>query len=272
MLDVTTTPLTARAVGDWLGQFGHTDSAYLNAHFARFMKTKEFAVGQTSQKLSILDVGAHWLHETYLYAIDGHLIRCVDSANTMREPSVIAAAKELGCTLHAAAHLEFGDGITEIETSSIDLVLFCEILEHLAFNPIDLWKEIYRVLRAPGRIILTTPNANYWPHLRSSIQRLQAGGGWGAPVADIMGTGTFGHHWKEYTAGEIKEYFARLSPDFHVSRCVFGQMNFPVIGDLKGAPSLPRDELSHDGIFMEISLEAKSSGIVIDPPWRAQYR
>jgi SAM-dependent methyltransferase len=151
-------------------------------------------------------------------------------------------------------------------------VLFCEILEHLAFNPVDLWKEIYRVLRAPGRIVLTTPNANYWPHLNRAIQRLQTGHGWGPTVADIMTVGTFGHHWKEYTAREVEEYFARLSADFRVSRCEFEQTAHNVITDLRGAPPLPADELSYDTMFMEIALDAKSSGISIDPPWRAQYR
>ena len=31
-----------------------------------------------------------------------------------------------------------------------------------------------------------------------------------------MHHGTFGHHWKEYSAREIVEYFGRLSPDFSV--------------------------------------------------------
>jgi SAM-dependent methyltransferase len=272
MLERNKSVPTAQAVVAWFGRFGNTDYSYLNAHFPRFLKTKEFALGQTSQKLAVLDVGAHWLHEAYLYAIDGHSVHCVDAPNTMREPSVIAAAKELGCWLHSAPHLEFGDGIAEIATSSVDLVLFCEILEHLAFNPIDLWKEIYRVMRAPARIVITTPNANYWPHLRDSIQRLQTGGGWGATVSDIINIGTFGHHWKEYTAAEIKAYFARLSSDFRVSRCQFESTSLAVATDLREVPPLPIEELSHDSIFMEISLDAKTAGISIDPPWRAQYR
>lgn len=257
---------------DWFARFGDTDAGYLKAHFPRFMQTKEFAIGKTRDKLNVLDVGAHWLHHAYLYAIDGHTVHCVDAPNTMRESSVIAAAQELGCSLHPAAHLEFGDGVKEIETDSIDLVLFCEILEHLTFNPIDLWSEIYRVLRAPGRIIITTPNADYWPHLQRSLQRLQAGGGWGTPVSDIMNTGTFGHHWKEYTVAEVKDYFAYLSPDFRINRYEFRQTAFNLATDLRGAPSLPTAELCHDNIFAEVTLDHKSAGLSVEPPWRAQYR
>jgi 2-polyprenyl-6-hydroxyphenyl methylase/3-demethylubiquinone-9 3-methyltransferase len=38
----------------------------------------------------------------------------------------------------------------------------------------------------------------------------------GLSVKQIMRHGTFGHHWKEYSAGEITEYFSGLSPDFRV--------------------------------------------------------
>jgi hypothetical protein len=33
-------------------------------------------------------------------------------------------------------------------------------------------------------------------------------------VEDILRTPTYGHHWKEYTLDEMREYFALLSGDF----------------------------------------------------------
>ena len=38
----------------------------------------------------------------------------------------------------------------------------------------------------------------------------------GLSVKQIMARVTLGHHWKEYSAREINEYFAYLSPDFRV--------------------------------------------------------
>jgi 2-polyprenyl-6-hydroxyphenyl methylase/3-demethylubiquinone-9 3-methyltransferase len=35
-------------------------------------------------------------------------------------------------------------------------------------------------------------------------------------VKDIFANVTYGHHWKEYSAREIKQYFETLSPDFDV--------------------------------------------------------
>lgn len=259
------------AVKRWFAQFGNTAESYLAAHFDRFQKTKAFAIGSGRRdSLSILDVGAHWLHNAFLYANEGHVLRCVDAPNTMRYAPVVAAAKVMGASLHPAAHLEFGDGINEIAESSIDLVLFCEIIEHLAFNPIPLWQSIYRVMKPGGRIIITTPNANYWPQLNGNINRLIKKGGWGPTVHDIFVSGTFGHHWKEFTADELATYFSTLSIDFEVSKRVFYDIQEPTAPPSE-LPFEKTEDVLHDSIFMEITLKEKRSGIAISPPWLPQY-
>ena len=45
-----------------------------------------------------------------------------------------------------------------LPTASIDAVLFCELFEHLHVNPFHTLKEIFRVLRPGGLLVLTTPN------------------------------------------------------------------------------------------------------------------
>jgi 2-polyprenyl-3-methyl-5-hydroxy-6-metoxy-1,4-benzoquinol methylase len=137
----------------WFEQFGRTDAAYLSAHFDRFLKTKDFALQGAQQSFgprTILDVGAHWLHNAFLYANDGHKLICVDAPNTLTLPSVKRAAEAMGAILKPSEHLEFGDGIQDVKADSIDVVLFCEIIEHITFNPIIMWKTIYRVLKPGG--------------------------------------------------------------------------------------------------------------------------
>lgn len=46
------------------------------------------------------------------------------------------------------------------EEGSVDLVLACEIIEHLRCDPLHMLREIYRVLRTGGVLILTTPNCS----------------------------------------------------------------------------------------------------------------
>jgi 2-polyprenyl-6-hydroxyphenyl methylase/3-demethylubiquinone-9 3-methyltransferase len=264
--------LSLGTVENWFAQFGHTDEGYLRAHFLRYQKTKAFALRAAREgPLSILDVGAHWLHNAYFYARDGHHVHCVDAANTFRVPSVARAAEAMGAVLYPSARLEFGDGISEISESAIDLVLFCEIIEHLAFNPIPLWKQIYRVLKPGGRIIVTTPNANYWPRLKANMECLLSKDGWGVTVNDIMTMGTFGHHWKEYTLNELREYFLKLSDDFGVSSYQFDDIQPQRLAPPSNLPFDFTEDVRHDNIFLEVTLTAKTEGISIEPPWLPQY-
>jgi len=265
--------LDLESVKRWFAQSGFTDNDYLSVHFHRYEMTRAFAFpAEPPSPLVILDVGAHWLHNAIFYANDGHTLRCVDSPITFRVPAVIAAAQAMGATLHSAGHLEMGDGINEMPDSSVDMVLFCEIIEHLAFNPLPMWKQIYRALKPGGRIIVTTPNANHWPSLARNMNRLLHKEGWGPTVDEIMTTGTFGHHWKEFTLDELKRYFSLMSPDFQVTRHAFLDINAPVVpADPRALPFEMTDDVRHDSILLEITLTAKKSGITISPPWLPQY-
>jgi hypothetical protein len=236
------------AVFAWFEQFGLSDWNYFRNHYDRLKVTKHFALAGIRERLTILNVGAHWLHEAFFYANDGHKLHCVDAPNVMEEPSVVSAAKAMNATLHIAGHLDLGDGISELPDSSIDLVVFCEILEHLSFNPLLLWKQIYRVMREGASIVLTTPNAARSPNIERNAERL-ARGEWGPTVEEILTTGTYGHHWKEYTAAEVLEYFERMSPDFCCTVL----------------PSAP------ERIFAKINLPSKQHGITLSPPWIVRY-
>jgi SAM-dependent methyltransferase len=82
---------------------------------------------------------------------------------------------------------------------TFDVVLFCELIEHLAINPVWALAEIHRVLKPDGRLIVTTPNA-------VSIERLEAlVTGW-RPHVDrynpVFGYGA--RHNREFAAWELK--------------------------------------------------------------------
>jgi len=42
---------------------------------------------------------------------------------------------------------------------TFDVVLFSELIEHLALNPVWALSEIHRVLKKDGHVVITTPNA-----------------------------------------------------------------------------------------------------------------
>lgn len=251
-------------------RFGETDVNYLRSHFDRWVATKQFATeGLPSSRLRVLDIGAHWLHNAYLYAIDGHQLICADAPDTFQMGSVRAVAAELGIKLIPTRRLERGEGFEIIEDSSIDLVLFCEIIEHLTFNPIPLWKEIYRILAPGGRIIVTTPNAFYFRNVNSHYEDLVAGRRIGIPVHDIMEQGTYGHHWKEFGLDELLDYFDRLSPDFVCDRWKMIERPEDISVPIEYfAASLPaRASARAYNIYLEVRLDEKKAGIAISPPW-----
>lgn len=81
---------------------------------------------------------------------------------------------------------------------AFDVVLFCEVIEHLFENPVFTLSEIHRVLRPGGTLIVSTPNA-----ARSgNLMRLW----FGANVFDAYHLGSplrGSRHSREYTMAEL---------------------------------------------------------------------
>jgi SAM-dependent methyltransferase len=120
------------------------------------------------------------------------------------------------------------------------VVLFCEILEHITFNPMSLWAEVYRVLAPGGRIVVTTPNV-YWCRGRFwDLKRLFSRNGSGLPVREILRIPTYGHHWKEYSHRECVEYFNSLSKDLSAVRAEYVQDPRPIHDDATKHEKLER--------------------------------
>lgn len=77
-----------------------------------------------------------------------------------------------------------------------DLVLFCEIIEHLQNDPIRVLSEIKRVLKPMGALILTTPNVNRLENVARMIA--------GANIYDpYSGYGSYGRHNREFNRHEL---------------------------------------------------------------------
>jgi SAM-dependent methyltransferase len=77
-----------------------------------------------------------------------------------------------------------------------DVVLFCEVIEHLTLDPAFVLAEAHRVLKPGGRIIVTTPSALRWEKFWAMVA--------GASVSDrYSGYGASGRHNREYTPSEL---------------------------------------------------------------------
>lgn len=82
------------------------------------------------------------------------------------------------------------------ESGSFDVVLFCEVIEHLLMDPVVALREMNRVLRPGGVLVVTTPNVARL----ENVARLAAGANMYDPYS---GYGPYGRHNREYTRHEL---------------------------------------------------------------------
>lgn len=82
--------------------------------------------------------------------------------------------------------------------ASFDVVFFCEILEHMTHDPLAVIREINRVLRPGGHLILTTPNVGRV----ETVARVILGDN---PYSHYSGYGPHGRHNREYTPLEVDQ-------------------------------------------------------------------
>lgn len=252
-------------------QFGGTDGAYLRAHLPRFAETTRRVLTRVplTAPARILDIGAHWLHQSVPYARMGHAVTALDGEATFSKDEVRAAAHAYGIELLVDDNIEQLTALRTIAADTFDLVLFTEIIEHLTFNPIEMWREIHRVMKPGAHLVITTPNyyalrGRAWHWLR-----FLRGHGAGVDVRALLHQPTFAHHWKEYSLRELKRYFSMISNDFsvieathvgkyapastwhdHAARCVE-----------KMAPML------RPNLYLLLALGKKQAGVTLEPKW-----
>ncbi len=82
------------------------------------------------------------------------------------------------------------------EDGAFDVVLFCEIIEHLTVDPLAALREIKRVLRSDGVLVLTTPNVNRL----ENVVKMITGGNIYDPYSAY---GAYGRHNREYNKHEL---------------------------------------------------------------------
>ena len=88
-------------------------------------------------------------------------------------------------------------------------------------------------------------------------------------MEEILGTPTYGHHWKEYSRYEVERYFRLLSPDFRIHRSLY-------VGDAVPWQSMKTAlrqavqtmaPVLRPRLHVEIDLPRKSHGITARPKW-----
>jgi 2-polyprenyl-3-methyl-5-hydroxy-6-metoxy-1,4-benzoquinol methylase len=269
---VTLPPLSprpqAQELVSWFRASGHTDEDYLLTHYARFRGTLELFEQDWDRQRGerVLDVGAHWLHQAAMWAAAGYRVTAMDLPETFETDAVRAVAGALGIHLLMNRSLEHPAALAKLPDASFDVILLSDVIEHLAFNPIELWRELHRVLAPGGRILLTTPNVYRLRGQAWRPRRFLPGRGFGIPVEQILGVRTLGHHWKEYSRRELHRYFALLSSDFSVHRALYVPDLSPAAVGLRALLERMLPFL-REHLHLEIDLREKRVGITCEARW-----
>lgn len=258
---------------------GGTDGVYLRDHFARFAYTlREFSSTWDGKGRRLLDVGGGWMHQAVLFRQAGFEVTSADIATMIWEPAK-AAARVHGFRILPFASLAAPVEIESLPPDSFDVILFSEIIEHITFNPVRMWKALYRVLAPGGRIVVSTPSyyslqGRFW-----DPARLAARMGGGLLVDEILLVHDTAPHWKEYSMRELHRYFRLLSPDFRIAKSlhVDGLYPEPWTGARRAAARVLKRHVPplRQNLHVEVELAAKSAGIAIEPGWhwpKADYR
>lgn len=95
---------------------------------------------------------------------------------------------------------------------TFDTALLCEVFEHLRIDPIHSLREIWRVMKPGGALILTTPNLYAW----RTICRFLRGEGFNDPYREFEKLHTLGHagHIREYSTKEIRRFLEKTGFGF----------------------------------------------------------
>jgi SAM-dependent methyltransferase len=93
-------------------------------------------------------------------------------------------------------HFNMEESRFPYEDASFDVVLYCEIIEHLLMNPVHTLTEIRRVLKPGGLLVVTTPNVARLGNVLAMAD--------GRSIYDpYSGFGPYGRHNREFSMAEL---------------------------------------------------------------------
>lgn len=187
---------------------------YAQMDFERFIHTLGLVPEHTAGRS--LEIGANPYFTTLLYRKFRPLLN-MDLINYFGGPEHQAVQhvsfpgfdgvpEEIDMVWHNA-NIEFAT--LPFETDTFDVVLFCEVLEHLTLDPLHAMLELKRVLKPGGRLVLTTPNVARLENVGAFIE--------GRNIYDQYSKyGVYGRHNREYTRHELSQLLTHCGFDIEI--------------------------------------------------------
>ncbi len=180
-----------------------------NDHKNRYLKDIDL-ISTHYKGGKVLDLGANPFHLTFCLKELGYDITGVD-INPEPFKEFIKKYDLMIIKVNIETEkLPFKDG-------SFDFVIFNEVFEHLRINPIFTLKEINRILKKDGILLLTTPNL-YALH---KILMFNFGKGFNDAYNEFNKLNTYGYvgHIREYSTKEVSDFLENTN--FKIEKVVY---------------------------------------------------
>jgi 2-polyprenyl-3-methyl-5-hydroxy-6-metoxy-1,4-benzoquinol methylase len=182
---------------------------YFSTHRGRYVACLEL-LPQAKPGQTLLELGASFHHLTPALESKGYNVRCADiwDGDKLRNVEIVSQDGRERRS-YAVDNFDVQQERWPYEDSSFDVVLFCEMLEHLNTDPIQVMAEINRVLKKDGLLLLTTPNMAS----AKSVNYVLEGGSpyvFGQYVPGGLATD---RHNREYTAAEVHRFLTAAGFD-----------------------------------------------------------
>lgn len=142
--------------------------------------------------------------------------------------------------------------------ASFDVVLFCEIIEHLTADPVAALEQIHRVLKPGGHLVLTTPNVAR----RENVHRLAHGNNIYDPYSRY---GMYGRHNREYNVSELSSLAAGVG--FEVEKIATQDVHGDWDCGIPNCKLRPKSVDGGGGQYIFMRARKVSSGAVERPAW-----
>ena len=138
---------------------------YIHYHLLRFRRTVEL-VPRLDGKVKMLELGAApFMMSLLIKRYLGYEITPANYYGDYGESFTGELEQSLTSEKYGETHnfafkmFNLEKDTFPYEDGEFDICLCCEILEHLAHDPSHMLREIHRILKPGGLVILTTPNA-----------------------------------------------------------------------------------------------------------------
>jgi SAM-dependent methyltransferase len=200
-------PIDMLGVGDGEGEY-----RYLQSNLGSYIRTVrdiDALFGQGISDRRILEVGSFLGPVSLSFKKLGYQVSALDIPEFHESPALRALYERKGIPFTG---LNLRSGKLPYDPESFDVVVLCEVMEHLNFNPLPMLREINRVLKQGGYLYIGMPNQ---AKLANRIKLLM-GRSISNPVEhffnqlDKRSNMVVGLHWREYTMSETVAILGRM--------------------------------------------------------------